>query len=99
MGIRKDILIIQTDQELIEEHDIRDVGNTLFLYLTQLSDLTREESKHLIKVGLVIGRPHGYTFTSNSFLYMLSLSVDLFGLINAGYAKDKNLTRNKLSKS
>ncbi len=88
LGIRKDILFIQTHQNLIEEHDIKDIGNTLFLYLQHLSDLTTEQSKQLIKVGLVIGRPHGYTFTNHAFLYLLSLSVDLFGLIKAGYAKD-----------
>ena len=88
LGIRKDILFIQSDQDSIEEHSIKDVGNTLFLCLRQLSDLTSEQSKQLIKEGIVIGRPHGYTFTSRAFLYLFSLSVDLFGLINAGYAKD-----------
>jgi hypothetical protein len=50
----------------------------------QLGDLTDEQSKQLIiiKEGLAIGRPHGYTFTSYGILYLLSLSVDLFGLIN-----------------
>ena len=88
LGIKKDILFIQMHQNSIEEYNIKDVGNTLFLYLQQLSDLTTEQSKQLIKDGLVIGRPHGYTFTNHSFLYLLSLSVDLFGLIKAGYAKD-----------
>lgn len=88
LGIKTDILFIQADRESIVEHRIKDVGNTLFLYLSHLSDLTTEQSKQLIKEGLVIGRPHGYTFTNHAFLYLLSLSVDLFGLINAGYAKD-----------
>jgi hypothetical protein len=88
LGIRKDILFIQSDQASIEEHSINEVGNILFLHLQELSDLTPEQKKQLIKEGLVIGRPYGYTFTSQAFLYLFSLSVDLFGLINAGYAKD-----------
>lgn len=90
IGIRKDTLFIQTEQESIEEYDIQNIGSTVFLYLKQLRDITEEQSKQLIKEGLVIGRPHGYTFTNYGFLYLLSLSVDLFGLITAGYAKDMN---------
>jgi hypothetical protein len=88
LGIKKDILFIQTESESVEEYDIQKVGSAVFLYLKQLGDLTDEQSKQLIKEGLAIGRPHGYTFTSYGILYLLSLSVDLFGLINAGFAKD-----------
>ena len=88
LGIKKNILFIQTEPGIIEEHDIKTIGHTLFLYLRKLNDLTSEQSKQLVKDGLVIGRPHGYTFTSLSFLYLITLSVDLFGLIDAGYAKD-----------
>lgn len=49
IGIRKDILLIQTEKKLIEEYDSQNVGNTLFLYLKQLNDLTDEQSKQLIK--------------------------------------------------
>lgn len=93
LGIRKDILFIQADGGLIEEYNIQNVGSTLFLYLKQLSDLSEDESRQLIEEGFVIGRPHGYTFSNYGFVYLLSLSVDLFGLINAGFAKDtKGLT-------
>ena len=88
IGIRKDILLIQTKEEQIEEVNIKNVGNSLFLYLKQLNDLTAEESKQLIKEGISIGRPHGYTFSNSGFLYLLTLSVDLFGLINKGFAKN-----------
>lgn len=87
-GIRKDILFIQSEQELIEEYNIKEVGSALFLYLRQLGDLTTEQSKQLIETGVVIGRPYGYTFSNKAFLYLLSLSVDIFGFIIAGYAKD-----------
>ena len=95
IGIREETLFVKPEEKLTEEYDIRDVGNTLFLYLIKLSDITEEQSKQLIKEGLSIGRPHGYTFSNYSFLYLLSLRVDLFGLINAGIAKDMNLTTEK----
>ncbi len=92
-GIKKDLLFIETGQQSIVEYDIKELGITLFLYLNQLNDLTTEHRKQLIKEGVVIGRPHGYTFTTPAFLYLLSLGIDMFGLINAGYAMDvKGLT-------
>ena len=95
IGIREDILYIQSEEKLTEEYDIRNVGKNLFLYLRKLSDLTDEQSKQLIKEGISIGRPHGYTFSNYGFLYLLSLSVDLFGLINAGFAKDLKILNEK----
>ena len=88
IGIKEDILLIQTKEDQKEEYKIENVGNTLFLYLRQLSDLTDEQSNQLIKEGFSIGRPHGYTFSNFGFLYLLSLSVDIFGLIHSGFAKD-----------
>ena len=88
IGIREDTLIIEKEGKQIEEYSTQNVGDDLFLYLRQLSDLTEEQSKQLIEEGFSIGRPHGYTFSANGFLYLLSLSVDLFGLINSGFARD-----------
>ena len=88
IGIRKDILIIETEEQGVEEYSIQNLGNTLFLYLRQLNDLSEEQSKELVKQGLSIGRPYGYTFTNHAFVYLLSLGVDLFGLIHSGVAKD-----------
>jgi len=87
IGIRNDALLIQKEEK-IEEYKIQDTGESVFLYLKQLSDLTEEQSKELIKEGISIGRPYGYTFSGNGFLYLLSLQVDLFGLIKANLAKD-----------
>jgi hypothetical protein len=64
IGIRKDTLLIQTEEEIIEEYGIESIGDTLSLYLRQLSDLTDEQRRQLIKVGISIGRPYGYTFTN-----------------------------------
>jgi len=96
MGIRKNTLFIQTGEELFEEYDTQNVGLTLFLYLRQIDDLTDEQRKQLIKEGLVIGRPYGYTFSNHGFLYLLTLSVDLFGLINAGFARDIKTIEGKI---
>ncbi|MBC7829004.1 MAG: hypothetical protein H7122_14740 [Chitinophagaceae bacterium] len=88
IGIRKEILFIVTEENQIEEYVIQNVGNSLFLYLRQLTDLTNDQSKRLIQEGVSIGRPYGYTFTNHGFVYLLSLNVDLFGLINSGFAKN-----------
>jgi hypothetical protein len=66
------------------------LGSSVFLYLRRLNELTVEQSKELTQKGLTLGRPNGYTFSNEAFLYLLSLSVDLFGLIGSGYAKNIN---------
>jgi hypothetical protein len=55
-----------------------------------LDDLTEKQSKELIKRGLAIGRPNGYTFSNVGFLNSLSLNVDLSVLVNFGFAKNIN---------
>jgi hypothetical protein len=88
VGVRLDYLLIQVEGEQhITEYDTQLLGNNVFLYLQRLSDLNEEQSKELIKRGIAIGRPNGYTFSNEGFFYLISLNVDLFGLINSGYAK------------
>ena len=89
IGSKERTLFIQSEDKTIEV-DIGSVGDTLFLYLMQLNDLDDVQRKQLVKEGLVIGRPHGYTFSNRGFLYLLSIHVDLFGLIQSGFAKDLN---------
>jgi len=86
IGIRMKTLWIEPGEKDIEEYDISHVGKSLFLHLRQLSDLTEDQSKQLNKEGFSIGRPSGYAFSNHAFLYLLSLRVDLFGLISAGFA-------------
>ena len=71
----------------IKEYNREVLGTDIFLYLQHLNDLSEDQSKELIKLGLSIGRPNGYIFSNEAFLYLISLHVDLFGLINSGYAK------------
>jgi hypothetical protein len=88
VGVRLDYLLIQVEGEQdITEYDTQLLGDNVFLYLQRLSDLNEEQSKELIKRGIAIGRPNGYTFSNEGFFYLISLNVDLFGLINSGYAK------------
>lgn len=90
VGFKENSLVIKTDTEIIENCQIKAVGISLFLYLRSLNDLTNEERLKLIKKGINIGRPKGYTFSPESFLFLLSLHVDVFGLIHLGYAKELN---------
>jgi len=69
-------------------YKFQDVGTEVVLHLRKLSHLTDEESVDLIKKGFNIGRPKGYSFSPEAFLFLLTLHVDLFGLIQHGFAKD-----------
>lgn len=90
IGIRFDMLFIENDKKEILEFPVNSIGESLFLHLRQLNNLTAEQSNQLINEGISIGRPHGYTFSANGFIYLLSLHVDLFGLIKSGIAKEIN---------
>lgn len=88
VGVKYNCLLIQDeDKQDVQEFDIDELGSNLFLYLQKLDSLSEEESKELIKKGLALGRPNGYTFSNESFFYLITLHVDLFGLINNGYAR------------
>ncbi|HET7896224.1 MAG TPA: hypothetical protein VFL47_01095 [Flavisolibacter sp.] len=89
VGVRKNVLFVQPkNEQAIAEYESQLLGSQIFLCLQRLDDLNEEQSKELIKRGVAIGRPHGYTFSNEGFLYLLSLYVDLFGLISSGYAKN-----------
>jgi hypothetical protein len=90
IGVVKNSLFIHNGHQEIEEYSKEELGTTVFLYLRKISDLTEQQSDELISKGFAIGRPSGYSFSNEAFLYLLSLSVDLFGIINSGLAKDIN---------
>ena len=91
VGIIKNSMLIQADeQQAVVEYQKQDLGKIVFLYLRKIGDLTQQQSDELIVKGFSIGRPNGYSFSNEAFLYLLSLSVDLFGIINSGLAKDIN---------
>jgi hypothetical protein len=93
VGVKHESLLVQAEGEQgIVEYDTELLGNDIFLYLQRLDDLSEGQSKELIKRGMAIGRPNGYTFSKEGFFYLISLNVDIFGLINSGYAKPINNT-------
>src|SRR3954454_17035113 len=87
IGVKQKYLIVQSEEN-ITEYEIDVLGVNLFLHLQHLNNLSDEQSKELINRGIAIGRPNGYTFSNEGFFYLISLQVDLFGLINSGYAKN-----------
>jgi hypothetical protein len=89
IGMISDRLFIrESEKQSIEEYHNQVLGKSLFLYLRRIGDITAQQSEELIEKGFSIGRPSGYSFSNEAFLYLLSLYVDLFGLINSGIAKD-----------
>ena len=70
IGTCGDVLFIRTAEKQVVEFKTADIGKNLFLYLRKLQDLNETESKALIKEGIAIGRPHGYTFpATDSCIY------------------------------
>ena len=88
VGVVNDSMFIQNAEQTMNEFNKQLLGQSVFLYLKKLSDITDQQSQELNKKGFNIGRPSGYTFSNEAFLYLLSLHVDLFGLISSGLAKD-----------
>ena len=90
IGISNESLLIRPthNQATIENYEMRTVGTVVVLYLKKLRDLTHEESVELINNGFNIGRPKGYSFSPEAFLFLVKLHVDLFGLIQHGFAMD-----------
>lgn len=87
VGVKQAHLLVQAEGSIME-YGVQVLGISLFLYLQHLNDLSEAESKELIHRGIAIGRPNGYTFSNEGFFYLISLHVDLFGLIKSGYAKN-----------
>jgi len=90
VGLIENRLFIKSIEHGILEYHEEVLGKTVFLYLRRIGDITAQESKQLIDKGFSIGRPSGYSFSNDAVLFLLSLFVDLFGMINAGVARDIN---------
>lgn len=87
-GACENLLFIKTETKDLKTFEVESVGKDLFLYLRSLNDLNAEEVKMLIEKGINIGRPKGYSFSPEAFIFLLSLHIDIFGLIKMGYAKE-----------
>jgi len=88
VGMVENKVYTQLPGQGIEEYEINGAGSSVKLLLKRMNKLSPEESDQLIKKGFSIGRPNGYSFSPDAILYLASLSVDLFGLIEAGYADE-----------
>jgi hypothetical protein len=88
IGIYEKSVFTENPPGNIIEHDATRPEFFIQPLLKRLNDLSMEQSAELIKKGFSIGRPRGYSFSPDAFLYLLSLHVDLFGLIDSGLATD-----------
>ena len=68
------------------------------LFLKKLRDLSEAESTTLIEKGFSVGRPKGYSFSPDAFLYLISLHVDLFNLIHSELSIDMSESEVKKKK-
>jgi hypothetical protein len=89
VGVNEKSYFIRLENKEIIERAFNDEPQVK-LFLRKISDLNIEESTELNKKGLSIGRPKGYSFSPDAILYLLSLRIDLFNLINKGLAIDIN---------
>lgn len=87
IGITQHFVLTQSENGSISE----DREFSIKLFLKKLNKISADEGSELIKLGFSIGRPAGYSFSPRAFLYLLSLHVDLFGLIDSGLAFDRDL--------
>lgn len=88
IGVNQELLFILSPvDDLVQTFHVNSLGTTLFLHLKQLNDLNYEQSNELIKRGFNVGRPKGYAFSPEAFIFLLTLYVDLFGLTSSGFAK------------
>ncbi len=88
LGMNQQVIFIQSALGNIIEEDIEKADFFIKPFLKKRHDLSNEESSKLIEKGINIGRPKGYSFSPDAFLYLLSLHVDLFNLIEKGLALD-----------
>ncbi len=58
--------------------------------LRNFNNLNLHESEQLNMKGISIGQRKGYSFTPEAILYLLSLRIDIFNLINKGLAIENN---------
>ena len=89
VGLDSNAAYTESGNGAINRHDMLAADFTLKPYLKRLNKLTESQSLELINQGFSIGRPKGYSFSPEAFLYLLSLNVDLFGLIDAGMAEER----------
>lgn len=90
IGIKENLVMTKSENGNIVEFDTEDDAFPVKLLLRKINSLSPEQSVELISKGFSIGRPTGYSFSPAAFLFLITLHVDLFGLIEKGLAVDLN---------
>jgi hypothetical protein len=90
VGVVDHTVYIESSDGGSVQFDTTHTGFVIRLFLRRLRDMSADESSKLIEKGFSVGRPHGYSFSPDAFLYLLSLHVDLFNLIDSEMAIDVN---------
>lgn len=88
IGIRENLIMTKSENGNIMEYDTEDDEFPVKMQLRKINSLSPEQSVELISKGFSIGRPTGYSFSPAAILFLLSIQVDLFGLIEMGLAID-----------
>lgn len=88
IGIKGNLIMTKSENGNIVEFDTGDAAFPVKLLLRKINSLSPEQSVELISKGFSIGRPTGYSFSPAAILFLLSIQVDLFGLIELGLATD-----------
>jgi hypothetical protein len=89
VGIKQNICFIEVESGEIIQFDLQNDNEIIKPILRRLRDMSAEESSVLVEKGFSIGRPNGYSFSSNAILYLLSKQIDLFSLLENGLAIDQ----------
>jgi len=88
VGVNDHLVFTRSAAGEVVSNDTSLDGFSIKLFLKRLRDLSEDESIQLIEKGFSVGRPKGYSFSPGAFVYLLSLHVDLFNLIDSGLAID-----------
>jgi len=90
IGIKENLVMTKSENGKILEFDANDADFPVKPILRKINSLSPDQSVELISKGFSIGRPTGYSFSPGAFLFLISLHVDLFALIEQGLAIDLN---------
>ena len=95
VGINGSTCFILSQNGEINQQDLNNQHQPIKPILRKFSDISINESTELNKKGISIGQRKGFSFTPDALLYLLTLRIDLFNLIEEGLAIDLNQSKQK----